>query len=1077
MTKPTKLPETSARIPETRESRWETIIPEYLQSVASQVSESARSHRFLVLLKDLLDLQPQFIEDYVAGIEKFIKVRQKDRILKGEVDNLFGNLIIEFERDLKKKLGEAEDQLKRYTAVLWSQEPVSQRRPYLCLATDGVNFSIYSPIVSNPDQTEFDPAEINLNLIEQVDWLQLSPQEIYFWLDRYFLRREKLIPCSEDITKDFGIKSHAFQMVAQMLSDQWEKIKEKSEYKIVYDSWEKYIQIVYGSEVGKEELFCRHTYLGNLTKLMIWTRLSESNLDLNDIAPVLSGQFFKRFGVENFLEEDLFSWVVREEAKGAGLEIARMLLSLLSNYNLRELSEDVLKSLYQELVDPKTRHDLGEFYTPDWLAHKMVKNLFKENLKYSLLDPSCGSGTFLYFAIKEKRDGLPNTKETLEHILNTIYGIDIHPLAVIIAKANYLFALGDLIKKRTGKISIPIYLSDALRLPEQEVQRTFWIKTPSYKIELDGKTIYLPDEFLKTPSLYDEGIEAAKEFAEHYIQEKDFNRDNFLNYLKVHYPSLIPNEEIVGALFLISETLREFIIEQRDTIWAFILKNIYKPLFLKGKFDFVVGNPPWLSFRYVDPAYQKFLRDKVTIDYKLLSGRSELITHLELGTLFFIRTADLYLKAGGKIAFVLPKSIFSADQHDGLRKGNFKDINLRFLELWDLEKVAPLFNVPSCVLYAERTQKALTTYPVSGLEIKGNLDHRNLSLIDAERTLAENSVKYFLHKRGKRSFWTTQEDRYIEKSAFYKKHFSQGATIVPRSFWFVEIKSSGLWLDISNPLLESSERAKSEAKNNYKGLVVQGKVENKFLYSTLLSTDLIPFGYLDYRIVVLPIESSDEKYKLLSIEDARSRGFVNLAVWLEKVQREWQKRRGKKSEEFSAIEWLNYRNKLTSQKPATKYLVLYADVQRIMFAIYLSKEEHQTLKLHDQEMEINDFIVDSTLYYFGTDKIEEAQFLCSVLNSSIIDQKLGSLRKRAQKAHPHVGKKIFDVASIPKFDSLNAEHIQLAELGEQCTQKVSHWLKSGGVGTTKSIGVLRRNVRDMLRNELNEIDELVKKIL
>jgi len=55
-----------------------------------------------------------------------------------------------------------------------------------------------------------------------------------------------------------------------------------------------------------------------------------------------------------------------------------LLLGLLRNYNLRELSEDVLKSLYQELVDPKTRHDLGEYYTPDWLAARMVSRLLEE---------------------------------------------------------------------------------------------------------------------------------------------------------------------------------------------------------------------------------------------------------------------------------------------------------------------------------------------------------------------------------------------------------------------------------------------------------------------------------------------------------------------------------------------------------------------------------------------------------------------------------------------------------------------------------------------------------------------------
>jgi hypothetical protein len=37
-----------------------------------------------------------------------------------------------------------------------------------------------------------------------------------------------------------------------------------------------------------------------------------------------------------------------------------------------------------------------------------------------------------------------------------------------------------------------------------------------------------------------------------------------------------------------------------------------------------------------------------------------------------VRGADLYLKKNGTIAFVLPRGMFSADQHDGLRKRTFK---------------------------------------------------------------------------------------------------------------------------------------------------------------------------------------------------------------------------------------------------------------------------------------------------------------------------------------------------------------------------------------------------------------------
>ena len=124
---------------------------------------------------------------------------------------------------------------------------------------------------------------------------------------------------------------------------------------MIYDSWEKYLRIVYGSEVAGDELFVRHTYLATLAKLMSWVRISEitSLPDDAQIIQMLEGRLFKAQGIENFIEEDFFSWVARPKAEKVSVDVVRWLFSLLQNYNLRELSEDVLKSLYQELVDPR----------------------------------------------------------------------------------------------------------------------------------------------------------------------------------------------------------------------------------------------------------------------------------------------------------------------------------------------------------------------------------------------------------------------------------------------------------------------------------------------------------------------------------------------------------------------------------------------------------------------------------------------------------------------------------------------------------------------------------------------------
>ena len=105
MKKQTKLTEKSARIPDTREAHRQEIIPQYLHEIELLNKESARSHRFTILVHELLGVEPGFIESYNAGIKKSLSVKQKDLILKGEVDNLFGNVVIEFEANLLKKRG------------------------------------------------------------------------------------------------------------------------------------------------------------------------------------------------------------------------------------------------------------------------------------------------------------------------------------------------------------------------------------------------------------------------------------------------------------------------------------------------------------------------------------------------------------------------------------------------------------------------------------------------------------------------------------------------------------------------------------------------------------------------------------------------------------------------------------------------------------------------------------------------------------------------------------------------------------------------------------------------------------
>jgi len=1046
----------------------------YINSVEDLKSEAARSHRFAQLLQELFGQEPGFIEQYAQGIEQVVRVRQKDRLLRGKVDNLFGNLVIEFEADLERKRAEAEQQLQRYVQLLWAQEPIETKTPYLCIATDGIQFSTYTPTLADN--------RVQLQLLETTDFRALSPEDAYLWLDRILMRREPLTPSSELIVREFGLRSHAYCILSNRLMRAWESLREKPQFVVLYNTWERYLRVVYGTLRVEPELFIRHTYLATLAKLMAWQRLrAEEPLSTREqLIELMMGKLFQRKGILGYIEDDFFAWLARPEAQEAGLEAMRALLSLLTNYDFSRLTEDVLKSLYQELVDPATRHDLGEYYTPDWLAHKIVQDLLAPDPNRSLLDPACGSGTFLYFALVEKRRRLGETPETLQHVLQAVQGADIHPLAVIIARTNYLLGLGDLLTHRQGELHIPVYLADTLRLPEYDTLQIAGQPTRRYLIELDGQQVYLPESFLDDPLLYNRLVDAACAFAETY-RGRPYERALLSNFL----PDGIDWNEIqeeFEAFQTLALTLKHFLDSERDTIWAFILKNLYKPLLLRERFDAVMGNPPWIAFRSLEPRYQEFIRRLILSNYELVKGRGELITHLEIASLFLARAADLYLKPEGIIAFVMPHSLFRADQHDCLRRQEYRfaehpDDTLQLTEVWDCERVSPLFTVPCCVIWGQKLKRADAGAPrqLPARVLEGKLPDKNTSLQEAQAQLAERRTTLHLHIHQRRSYWSEDAPQGVEGSSPYRERFREGATLVPREFWFVQIPRSWLGINPKEPPIDTyapSQRSKYKLTKN------QSQVEARFLYTTLLGEDVFPFGYRTPRIVALPIQPSGSEYELWDTDQLRVRGFLKMYKWMQYLESEWERQRGVKAEKLTLCERLNYSRGLTAQNPQARYLVLYPDIQRISCALVIEPQQVvQEVIQREKGVPINGFVVESVLYYCETDRADEAHYLAAVLNAPEIDRRLGGLRQRQQKSHPHVAKKIFDVAPIPLYDPSDATHRRLAELGEACTHRVQEAVASGALNLQQEVATLRKAVRALLAEPLRAIDRLVQDCL
>lgn len=164
----------------------------------------------------------------------------------------------------------------------------------------------------------------------------------------------------------------------------------------------------------------------------------------DDVVDVLTGDFFVQHNIRNMREDGIEAWYLPQVDMSAAFEIA-------SQLDYGNAPPDALKGLYHDLLPRKLRHALGEYYTPDWFAEFVLQGIYDGEGR--LLDPTCGSGTFLMLALQQMAH--------VENPLGKIVGIDVNPLACLAAKANLILALG----KPDTLTELPIYCADVLLNP------------------------------------------------------------------------------------------------------------------------------------------------------------------------------------------------------------------------------------------------------------------------------------------------------------------------------------------------------------------------------------------------------------------------------------------------------------------------------------------------------------------------------------------------------------------------------------------------------------------------------------
>ena len=951
-------------------------------------------------------------------------------VIAGRLDALVGRTVFEAKRDL---VGEWSDVERRMPDYLSDRER-EYGEPFVGIASDGLRWTAL---------------ELRDDTLAKINETTLDPEKgeaFLAWLDGVLALKASLPPDPLTIRAELGQDSVAFQRVDRELRAAWGRLKDDPAQALKRQLWADLLKLVYGREVQGDSLWFQHSYLVIVAKCIA---LAVMDLNEDDPARMLSGEAFSAAGIHGAVESDFFDWVI---ADPEGEALVRRIMAHVRRFRLREVESDVLKILYESLIDRDERHGLGEYYTPDWLAAKVVRHAVDRPLEQKVLDPACGSGTFLFHAVRRvlaeaEEAGMAKAERASEACAH-VAGLDIHPVAVIIARVTYLLALAPALSGRIGALSVPVWLGDAMQLSISKdlTGKELVIQVPPPPAGAGSRErLSFPETYCRDPALFDKAIEAMRGGSEANRTREQVEAD-IARRTEQHYKrDLTPEERIaIGDLGATYETFHRLRLEGRDTIWSYVARNLSRPLALAsggGWANVIVGNPPWVAYRHMSADLQKRFKELAKGEKVHVGGRFG--TQSDLSALFAVRASNLYLRPAGRIAFVLPLAALTRGQFEKFRAGRFGSYNIAWDEAWTMDdSVAPLFPVPSCVVFG-RKRAIARVMPDKVRAYSGRLPMRDASegIADARLTVINDAKAPQVGE--------------FSGGSDYRSAFRQGATLVPRMLSLVERKPMGrLGADPSAPMVIS--RRSTLEKQPWRDLPgIENQVEADFLRPVLLGESILPYRLFQSFEGVIPV-AGDGAVLSAAAASGENRGHEKLAGWMAKAEALWSELSANPA--MSLVDRWNFQRGLSNQFPIAPLRVLYAASGTLPAAFVLRD---------------NRTVIEHILYWTAPASEEEAHYLAAILNSETARARAAQYQARGQFGARHFDKVMFNLP-IPVF-AAGPLHRDLAQAGAHAeTIAATVELVEG-----EKFQRARKRVREALAEEGigGEIEKLVEKLL
>ena len=736
-------------------------------------------------------------------------------------------------------------------------------------------------------------------------------------------------------------------------------------------------------EVGRERLFLAHSFLIVIVRLVSHT-LAHAN----------RGDEW-----QSALSDGFASWVLDFER---GERWADRVREKVDKYDWRRRRGDVLRELYHQYVEEQDRKVFGEFYTPDWLAELMVDEVLDDQWideataaalsgnsdGMGILDPTCGSGTFLYHAALRILNA-PSVRglrpvERANVAARLVNGMDIHPVAVEIARVNLERALPA--EPTEGPSAYRVFLGDSLQTATHgslifgNTEDTMRLTTPR------GNQACIPMKFAMSPS-----------FAE--------NMRRMVNAAVAGdpLPPGIATDKNRGALESCQQQLREIVAEEGNSVWTWYAVNLAGPSLLsERKVDRIVANPPWVKLSDIQVEERKRAMEDFGASLELQTGGKQ-APHLDIASFFILKSRELYAADpnNNPAVWLVKKSALRSGQWEAFRRKH----NPTLAQSVDLQDLNPFHGGDAtrcCLLFEHRTMRESSNPKLLAKRVGSKR-----SRLDTHESLASARDRF--------EFVVSPDPLPQARSDYSQTNIRQGATILPHVLAVVASKKNDKrhgWTRVRTGLSNKDPWDKVPSQ--------EGSVPKHWIRQMYMSRDMLP--YIAFREPAEAIIPAGKNGQLL-----RNPGR-DCPFWRE-LNEIYDARRGRgRGTPETLIKQFDFNAKLSLQpvRPARgRRMLLYPKSADIMRA---ARTRPGTA------------VVNETLYWLTARNEAEAGYLVALLNAACLKRAFAESKESGRDFHLHPWRSV----PIPRYDANNKNHRRLSRLcasaekiAEQCVAEES----------------------------------------